>query len=261
MNKGYCKLCGKHEDLCNESHIIQNSLYKYIKSHCDRILYVDSAVGKSQVRQTGEFEGGILCLGCENRLSKLEGYGKEIIYGVYGSSGKTLNFQLRTDGTDEFSVSENDKGYDYKRFKLFLLSILWRASISSRPFFAKIKLDKNVEGEIRQMILNDNPGEEYDYPCTIILPPLEKNGSGEVMFNPVSAGFTISPWFYEESGIGRCSFVIQGARYIFLIDKTPGRLKSLSVKENKLTLVYNRPVEFEKLLKIMAVDLNKVGLV
>ena len=41
---------------------------------------------------------------------------------------------------------------DYTRFKLFLLSILWRGSITSNPLFVNVKLEKTKEEEIRLML-------------------------------------------------------------------------------------------------------------
>jgi hypothetical protein len=43
-------------------------------------------------------------------------------------------------------LGEGDPYYDYSKYKLFLLSLLWRASISSRSLFNQIKLPVSIEG-------------------------------------------------------------------------------------------------------------------
>jgi hypothetical protein len=42
------------------------------------------------------------------------------------------------------------------------LSILWRAGISSRPFFKEITIEREKEEELREMILTGNPKGNMD---------------------------------------------------------------------------------------------------
>ena len=55
---------------------------------------------------------------------------------------------------------------DYTKFKLFLLSLLWRASISKLPIFKDINLGP-YEDKIRQMILDNNPDDPIQYQCVM----------------------------------------------------------------------------------------------
>ena len=55
---------------------------------------------------------------------------------------------------------------DYQQFKLFLLSVLWRVGISSLPIFHRIDL-KDHNDRLRNMILNNDPGNSEEYPCVI----------------------------------------------------------------------------------------------
>ena len=50
--------------------------------------------------------------------------------------------------------------------KLFLLSVLWRASISSRPFFQYVSLG-SFEEKIRRMLIAEDPGAASAYPCVM----------------------------------------------------------------------------------------------
>jgi hypothetical protein len=58
------------------------------------------------------------------------------------------------------------KDIDYSRFKLFVLSMLWRASVSSQPFFARIQLGK-YEPIIAEMLRNQNPGNFDEFPVVL----------------------------------------------------------------------------------------------
>jgi hypothetical protein len=52
---------------------------------------------------------------------------------------------------------------DYARFKLFLLSILWRAGVSTRKPFSNVALG-SFENDIRRMLATTDPGASGDFP-------------------------------------------------------------------------------------------------
>jgi hypothetical protein len=53
--------------------------------------------------------------------------------------------------------------FDYASFKLFHLSVLFRASVSSLPTFAAVSLGPD-ENKLRKLLLSRNPGEYWQYP-------------------------------------------------------------------------------------------------
>ena len=67
---------------------------------------------------------------------------------------------------EDVSTYLDIKGIDYKKFKLFLLSILWRAGISNLPIFRKVTLGKHQE-ILRERILTNDPGSPDEYLCAI----------------------------------------------------------------------------------------------
>ena len=75
-------------------------------------------------------------------------------------------------------VAEDTGGYtahgvDYASFKLFALSLLWRAGATSRKEFAAVRLGKH-EDIIRRMLLTSDPGHPYQYGFAIAYPPDKK---------------------------------------------------------------------------------------
>ena len=57
-------------------------------------------------------------------------------------------------------------GIDYKKFKLFLLSLIWRFSISSKMSFKGVELGEH-EDHIRQMLIMDDTGDAGRYPSVL----------------------------------------------------------------------------------------------
>ncbi len=49
------------------------------------------------------------------------------------------------------------KGLDYTKFKLFLLSILWRMGVSSLDAFVEVKRGSHHEEALRVALLNGDP--------------------------------------------------------------------------------------------------------
>ena len=160
----FCKLCLQNKVLSKKSHIIPTFLYSSLFDEQHKIFKVDLKRWKMRGLQTGEFEPNILCLDCENKLSKFETYAKTILYGGRTSKKNSVLFenQINQNGV-EFVYA---KGLNYQYFKLFLLSILWKSSISSRPFFKRISLETDEE-MIRCMLLEEDPGKPHSYPCVM----------------------------------------------------------------------------------------------
>lgn len=70
------------------------------------------------------------------------------------------NFPLAKQLTPERSYTITVPSYD--RFRLFHLSILFRASVSSNPTYTQVNLGGHEE-RIRKMLLNIDPGEHWQY--------------------------------------------------------------------------------------------------
>lgn len=162
MKKGVCKLCLQNKLLCKRSHILPNFLYRELFDERHRIvklkthtLNLDSSI------PTGEYDENILCEDCDNRvIGQHESYAREFLYGDRLSI-KMENYR-KPDGLEFIQVN----GLDYVKFKLFLLSLLWRASISKRPFFDAVRLGPD-EDKLRSMILCGEPGPATSFPCII----------------------------------------------------------------------------------------------
>ena len=152
-----CRLCMQSRPLM-KSHIFPEWLYTplYDKNHRFFVL------GTNENRRRGTRSKGIyerlLCQECEVRMSKWEGYAREVFYGDdprirRGKYGKTIVLS----------------GLRYAPFKLFQMSLIWRASIANRQEVHKIDLGPHAE-RLREMLLEECPGECYEYGTILMLP-------------------------------------------------------------------------------------------
>lgn len=161
-----CKLCLEEKTLLKKSHIIPDFMHKGLRDDDNKFFLVNiEDFSKSEKRYTGEFESDILCQECDNKIiGQYETYAHKILYG--GKIDKGENIEFENQKNQSGLVSTCVKGIDYKKFKLFLLSLLWRSSISSRKFYRQVNLGSHEE-IIRKMVISGNPGKQMDYSCFI----------------------------------------------------------------------------------------------
>jgi len=151
-----CALCLQNAEL-RDSHIIPEFLYQAVYDEKHRFLVVSSDPTEQPDLEQKGLRERLLGDCCEARLSRWEDYAKRVL------SGEGVVFAK---GTDFLTVT----GVNYAKFKLFQLSLLWRAGISSRPVFAAVALGPHGES-LRRMLLAETPGQTNDYGCTIVFPP------------------------------------------------------------------------------------------
>lgn len=158
-----CKLCGKRARLIKRSHIIPDFMYKglFDDKHRLAMLELKNILKPPKWEQSGIHERYILCEKCESHLSKHETYTSLVLY----EGLKDINFENRIghDGIKTIFIS----GIDYKKFKLCFLSILWRAHISTHPFFRKVDIPI-YEEELRHLIFSEENSSDQEYKISVI---------------------------------------------------------------------------------------------
>jgi hypothetical protein len=218
---GKCKLCLEEKELCKQSHIIPSFMYQDLFDEKNGFYAIQSKRGTIQqrgYRQTGEFDKDILCHSCDNKtLGKWDRYASLILYDGYP---KIREYREVPDGMKYTYCA----GIAYAQFKLFLLSILWRASISKRLLFGEVQLGPHKE-RIRQMLLNSDPGEQLEYPCLIMTYLHLKEYPGEIVAQPSHA---------RMNGGHVYKFLIGGLLYIFFISKhiIPPELRDVAINSD-----------------------------
>jgi hypothetical protein len=156
-----CRLCLKAGELV-QSHIIPEFIWKrtYGPDHVTMSMAVD--IRHIRVLRKGLRER-LLCVGCEQVIKRYEDY-------------FNLVWFQETSLPDEFPAGKNSvlfrQGLEYKKFKLFHLSVIWRCSVARSSDFARVKLGPHEE-RIRRMLLEGNAGTSDQYPLRafVILKP------------------------------------------------------------------------------------------
>ena len=151
---GTCKLCLR-EDVLRDSHVISEFLYTSLYDEKHRFHVLEAGEMYSSFEQKG-YRERLLCQACETKLSKWETYARALLTG-----GTQLRY--RREGT----ITWVD-GIDYSRFKLFQMSILWRAAVAAGEFFSKVTLGPRHSTRLREMLLAEDTGEPWEYGCLTI---------------------------------------------------------------------------------------------
>ncbi len=194
------------------SHIIPEFIYKplYDKNHKFYGLNMTSK-HKEDFHQKGIREY-LLCRECEQKIQKHEDYVAKIFNGKQPLTKSTHNNIITL------------SSINYKKFKLFALSILWKCSVSNLPEFKDCALG-NHEKKIHDMICNDNPGKALDYPFFL----------GSVLDNNELADDLIVPPTKTRLENHRCyRLVFCGLSWVFIVSSHPKPeiIKNLCLKEN-----------------------------
>jgi hypothetical protein len=148
-----CRLCCRPAVLV-ESHIVPEFLHTPVYDTDHTAVFFDMEAGRQGTRRKGFWEK-LLCLECEGRLARWEGYFAEMWF------NRDVRPKPDIPGNQLLRIT----GLDYKQFKLFHLSILWRAGVSTLRPFAGIRLGTHEE-RLRRMLLNDQPGPAHVYGLT-----------------------------------------------------------------------------------------------
>lgn len=195
-SKSVCRLCLEEAALC-KSHIIPEFLFKplYNEKHRFREL-IDVRAGRLKIGQKGYTEP-LLCAKCESYINGFERHVRRLFTDPLPPGGATTP-RLR-----EFA------NLGYAPTKLFFLSVLWRASISTLPLFKHVDLGPHEE-KIRVMIKGRLPGKSTEYEVSLLtlmfeadhfrdfIPePTVTRANGCRVYRFVLAGFVV--FFYVSS--------------------------------------------------------------
>jgi len=234
-----CRLCDIPQRLA-KAHIIPDFMYTglYKNHRFHQIHMEDNQVKRSFSRETGEFDKNILCPSCDKRLGRIyEGYVKRLF------RDETINEDPLMKQHNMIWRPIND--VDYTKFKLCMLSVLWRASITSRSFFDQIKLEAH-EDIIKGMIRNNDPKETMDYPILIVDC---RNYTSQIVGKPKL--FNINEnWAYV--------FLIEGGIYVYFIEilNEPEYIRDVTInKQNKLKILMPDKITADRYIKEIFFDI------
>jgi hypothetical protein len=149
-----CRLCHTEGEL-RLSHIFPEFLYKPLYDEKHRMVGLQPIQSaKDDVLQKGLREY-MLCASCEQHLSRYEKYASEVLMHLPNTESDSPGTVVRI------------KDINYAKFKVFQLSLLWRAGVARHASFQEVNLGPHEES-LRRMILDGYPGEPLEYGCVLI---------------------------------------------------------------------------------------------
>jgi hypothetical protein len=233
-----CKLCLKDKALIKKSHIIPDFMYRhsnmYNEKHQLYVFSLDELIKgkKARMVSTGEYEGGILCAECDNQIiGGYEEYGRIVLFGDPSGKNNPVCDLFVNQDQEKFTLCEN---VDYRRYKLFMLSMLWRMSISSREAFQDVKLSPEHEENLRRMILDGNPREFYVYPVL----------SSYFLKDPTApSDMIVSPIHYHDKGLEKVNLILPGMFHVYVLSTDPKafpekELRNMVINEDNRLFIY-----------------------
>lgn len=193
---GICALCQRQADLC-ESHIIPEFAYKPIYDEKHRMIAFSPQMPDERRYEQKGPRCPLLCSSCEGRINT-------------SFEDPFKRFWIDADPLKE--IKDNSSlvvaNTDYSRFKLFHLSVLWRASVSSHETFWQVDLGPHSD-TIRHMLWDENPGPSWLYPivCTAII-----GDDGGIRRN-----FVTSPLHFRLDGHRGYMFTFCGCQWRYVV--------------------------------------------
>jgi hypothetical protein len=150
-----CRLCLLPKTL-QRSHVVPEFMHELLYDEKRRFWSLTTRdEHQNPISQQGEREY-LLCASCEAHINVYEKYADTLF-----RSTKDIGIRIAFDGPLIIV-----HGIDYKLFKLFQLSILWRASITALRFYDRVQLGP-LEEEMRLMLLRNDPGPAPLFSCLI----------------------------------------------------------------------------------------------
>jgi hypothetical protein len=225
-----CKFCQKDKKLI-KAHIIPEGFFRRLRDGQDppRILTEKDFPKRAPI---GVYDTAILCADCEKMFGDWDHQGQMIL--AEAPIGEPIK-------NNEKIVAYKISDFNYDHLKLFFISLLWRASVSSQPFYKRIKLGP-YEKITKNHIENSNPGSDEDFAITI-------SRFDDHQFSSV----TLDPHTERFQGVNYCRFYMASYVVYVKVDKrlAPSPLNQFRVKKEEPIYVICRDLARSKELPLI----------
>jgi hypothetical protein len=141
-----CRLCDAASGFVN-AHVIPKAFFRELRDDKEVPLLVTGAAGQVPKKKLpiGVYDREILCGSCEEKFLQWDTYGIDVLLTRFEHFFKPM---LKADTIIGYEAVDIDKS----KLLDFLTSVMWRASISSHPFYKAVELGP-YEAVIRNNML------------------------------------------------------------------------------------------------------------
>lgn len=145
-----CRFCQTEQHLI-KAHIIPAGFFRSIGDPSETLeIYTNKRGARPKRAPVGVYDKSILCRPCDNLFSPWDKHAQDVLL------RNSVEHVAIYDGPA--LVGWTIKAFDYRLLKLFFLSLLWRASVSTHDFYRHVSTGP-FEQELRTMIGDGEPGE------------------------------------------------------------------------------------------------------
>jgi hypothetical protein len=160
-----CRFCETENPRFVDAHIIPRSFFKIVRGHANYsiMMRASGTTIDTPYYQAGPSDPEILCDRCEPKFSEWDGYGFEAL----GHEWRVEDAIRRSDG---LPIAIPIKGLNYEKLSLFILAVLWRASVSKLVFYREVNLGEIYEERIRRNLQTREAPEPDQFAILIKFP-------------------------------------------------------------------------------------------
>ena len=227
-----CHLCLEERKLI-KAHIIPESFFLPLRSG-KKAPEIHSNIDGEYPKKSpiGIYDKSILCSKCDGLMGDWDNYAQQLLLKDFSediaihNGAKKAAYKIET--------------FNYSKLKLFFISILWRASVSSHYFYSRVKLGP-YQNMAREMILKKDPGSAEDFSVLV------------AKFSDPNVTGILDPHIDRFDGINFYRFYMTGFVIYIKVDKrsAPEFMKQLLIREGNPLWIILRDLHKSKDGQIM----------
>ena len=233
-----CKFCNSERELIR-AHVIPEGFFRRVRDgQVSPLLKSNKKNTYPKRSPIGVYDKAIVCGDCECIWGDWDAYAQDFL-GDSPLGGQPLLAQGQ-------KIGYRVDSYDYSKLKLFFIALLWRASASSQPFYAQIKLGP-FEEQAKTMIRQRDPGPSEQFAVTL------------AKFDHPVATAMLDPHPEKWSGVNYCRFYLGGYVAYVKVDSRTGAppLNDFEISPHRPLYVIVRDLRQSKELSLMKGILRK----
>ncbi len=228
-----CKFCGGESNLI-EAHIIPAGFFRRIKQQDKKAseIITNRAGEHTKKAPLGVYDKTIVCDRCENIWQEWDNYAQLLL------ADKSIKGRARYHNNKKICYIVDN--YEYRKLKLFFISMVWRASVSSQPFFSKVSLGQ-FEDVAKNHIASNDPGDSEVF--SVVL----------AKFDHPLAKSILDPHDDKYSDVNYLRFYLAGYIAYIKVDHkpTPMPFSQSAMAENRPLYIICKDFEKSKELKLI----------
>lgn len=157
-----CRFCNTARPLI-KAHVLPEGFSRVLRDGSTVPMLLINKRGAHPKRSpTGIYDKSILCGVCDNLFSPWDKHAQEVLLHDFSDAGAIYDY----DGPRKIKTGWQITRFDYRLLKLFFLSLLWRASVSTHEYYRHVSIGP-FETELRAMIANVDPGAAEKFAVTL----------------------------------------------------------------------------------------------